>query len=167
MLAGYNGLEAGMGVVILSTLGLIAYSTGNTVATVIAVTTISALAAFIFYNKYPAKVFPGDTLTYPVGAIAAIIAIVGNMEKSAAIIFSLYYIEFLLKARGKLRPEWTAKLLDDGSLAVRDKVYSIPHIAILLLRKIKGKAYEYEVVVVVLLLQGVIAIYTLYSFYGS
>ncbi len=72
----------------------------------------------------------------------------------------------LLKARGKLRPEWTARLLDDGSLAVRDKVYSIPHIAILLLRKIKGKAYEYEVVVV-LLLQGVIAIYTLYSFYGS
>ncbi|MDP2767421.1 MAG: hypothetical protein Q8O41_08235 [Candidatus Methanoperedens sp.] len=76
------------------------------------------------------------------------------------------FFAFLLKARGKLRPEWTAKLLDDGSLAVRDKVYSIPHIAILLLRKIKGKAYEYEVVVVVLILQGVIAIYTLYSFYA-
>ncbi len=38
MLAGYNGLEAGMGIVILSTLGLIAYNTGNTVAVVIAVT---------------------------------------------------------------------------------------------------------------------------------
>ncbi len=167
MLAGYNGLEAGMGIVILSTLGLIAYSTGNTVAAVIAVTTISALIALLYFNKYPARVFPGDTLTYPVGAIVAIVAIVGNMEKSAVIIFALYYIEFLLKARGKLRPEWTAKLLDDGSLAVRDKVYSIPHIAILLLRKIKGRAYEYEVVLVVLLLQGVIAMYTLYSFYGS
>ncbi len=167
MLAGYNGLEAGMGVVILSTLGLIAYSTGDTVATVIAVTTISALIALLYFNKYPAKVFPGDTLTYPVGAIVAIVAILGDMEKSAVMLFSLYYLEFLLKARGKLRPEWTAKLLDDGSLAVRDKVYSIPHIAILLLRKMKGKAYEYEVVVVVLMLQGVIAVYTLYSFYGS
>lgn len=58
-------------------------------------------------------------------------------------------------------------MIDDGSLAVRDKVYSIPHITILLLRKIKGKAYEYEVVLVVLLLQGIIAIYTLYSFFGS
>ncbi len=151
---------------ILSTLGLIAYSTGDTVATVIAVTTISALEALLYFNKYPAKVFPGDTLTYPIGAIAAIVAILGNMEKSAVMLFSLYYIEFLLKARGKLRPEWSAKLLDDGSLAVRDKVYSIPHIAILLLRKIKGRAYEYEVVMVVLMLQGVIAIYTLYSFYG-
>ncbi len=167
MLAGYNGLEAGMGVVILSTLGLIAYSNGNTVAAVIAVTTISALLALLYFNKYPAKVFPGDTLTYPIGAIVAIVAIVGNMEKSAVMLFSLYYIEFLLKARGKLRAQSFAKLLDDGSLAVRDKVYSIPHIAILFLRKIKGKAYEYEVVVVVMLLQGVIAIYTLYSFYGS
>ncbi len=167
MLAGYNGLEAGLGVVILSTLGLIAYSNGNTVAVVIAVTTVSALIALLYFNKYPAKVFPGDTLTYPVGAIVAIVAIIGNMEKSAVVLFSLYYIEFLLKARGKLRPEWTAKLLDDGSLAVRDKVYSIPHIAILLLRKVKGKAYEYEVVLLVLLFQVVIAIYTLYSFYGS
>ncbi len=165
MLAGYNGLEAGMGVVILSTLGIIAYSNGNTVAAVIAVTTISALVALLYFNKYPAKVFPGDTLTYPVGAIVAIVAIVGNMEKSAVMLFSLYYIEFLLKARGKLRPEWTAKLLDDGSLAVRDKVYSVPHIAILLLRKIKGKAFENEVVVVVLLFQAVIALGVLYSFY--
>ncbi len=58
ILAGYNGLEAGMGIVILSTLGLIAYSTGNTVAAVIAVTTISALLALLYFNKYPAKVFP-------------------------------------------------------------------------------------------------------------
>ncbi len=85
---------------------------------------------------------------------------------SAFILFSLYYVEFLLKARGKLRPEWSAKLLDDGSLAVRDKVYSVPHIAILLLRKIKGKAFEYEVVPVVLLFQAMIALIMLYCFYS-
>jgi len=62
-------------------------------------------------------------------------------------------------------PEWSAKILDDGSLAVRDKVYSIPHIAILLLRKIKGRAYEKEVVLVVLLFQAVIALVVLYSYY--
>ncbi|MBU4491391.1 MAG: hypothetical protein KKD69_02900 [Euryarchaeota archaeon] len=64
----------------------------DTVAAVIAVTTISALIALLYFNKYPAKVFPGDTLTYPVGAIVAIVAILGNMEKSAVILFSLYYI---------------------------------------------------------------------------
>ena len=147
-------------------LGIIAYSNGNTVAVVIAVTTVSALIALLYFNKYPAKVFPGDTLTYPVGAIVAIVAIVGNMEKSAVILFSLYYIEFLLKARGKFREQSYGKLLDDGSLAVRDKVYSIPHIAILFLRKIKGRAYEYEVVLVVLMLQGVIALVVLYSYFN-
>lgn len=167
MLAGYNGLEAGMGIVTISTLGFLAYNTGNTVATVIAVATIFALIALLYYNKYPARVFPGDTLTYPVGAIVAIIAIVGNLEKFAVFLFFLYYIEFLLKARGKLRPEWTAKLLEDNSLAVRNKVYSIPHIAILSLRKIKGRAYEHEVVLVVLFFQAIIAMYTLYSFYNS
>ncbi|MCG2728655.1 MAG: hypothetical protein L6244_08415 [Candidatus Methanoperedenaceae archaeon] len=90
-----------------------------------------------------------------------------QISDSAVVLFSLYYIEFLLKARGKLREQSYGKLLDDGSLAVRDKVYSIPHIAILFLRKIKGRAYEYEVVLVVLMLQVVIAMYTLYSFYSS
>lgn len=165
MLAGYNGLEAGMGVVILAALGIISYSTGNTVATLIIVITIASLLAFLHYNKYPAKVFPGDTLTYPIGAIVAIVAIVGNMEKFAVIIFSLYYIEFILKARGKFDRQSYATLLEDGSLSLKDGVYSVPHIAILLLRKIKGRAYENEVVLVVLMFQVVIALAVLYSFY--
>ncbi len=89
MLVGYNGLEAGMGVIILAALGIISYSNGNTMATLIIVITISSLLAFLHYNKYPARVFPGDTLTYPIGAIVAIVAIVGNMERSAAMIFLL------------------------------------------------------------------------------
>jgi len=166
MLAGYNGLEAGMGVVIISTLGFLAYVTGDTTATVIAVTAVAALLAFLFYNRYPARVFPGDTMTYPVGAIVAIVAIVGNIERYAVTIYILYYIEFILKARGKLKAQSYAKLLEDGSLAVRDKVYSIPHAAILLLRKIKGRAYEYEVVLAVLVFQAVIALFTLYTYYA-
>ena len=166
MLAGYNGLEAGMGIIILSTLGFMAYDSGNAVAVVISITTISALMAFLYYNKYPAKVFPGDTLTYPIGAMVAIVAIVGNLEKFALMIFFLYYIEFLLKARGKLRPDWTAELLEDGSLIVRDKIYSIPHIAIIILRKLKGSAYEYEVVIVVLFFQAVIALFAILSFFN-
>lgn len=167
MLAGYNGLEAGMGIIILSTLGIMTYSTGSTVATVIAIITISALVALLYYNKYPARVFPGDTLTYPLGAIVAIVAIVGNLEKFALMLYALYFIEFILKARGKFNRQSYAKILDDGSLGVRDKVYSIPHIAILFLRKIKGMAYEYEVVLIVLFFQAIIALYTLYSFYNS
>jgi len=165
MLAGYNGLEAGMGIIILSTLGFLSYITGGTEATMIAIISISALVAFLHYNKIPAKVFPGDTLTYPIGALVAIVAILGNIEKYAAILFILYYIEFILKKRGKFKEQSYGELLKDGSLTVKNGIYSVPHIAILCLRKLKGKAFENEVVIVVLFFQTIVALVTLYSFY--
>jgi UDP-N-acetylglucosamine--dolichyl-phosphate N-acetylglucosaminephosphotransferase len=165
MLAGYNGLEAGMGIIIFSTLGFLSYITGGTEAAMIAVTSISALVAFLHYNKIPAKVFPGDTLTYSIGALVAIVAILGNIEKYAAILFFLYYIEFILKKRGKFKKQSYGELLKDGSLTVKDGIYSVPHIAILCLRKFKGKAYENEVVLFVLFMQTIVALVTLYSFY--
>jgi len=165
MLAGYNGLEAGMGIIIFSTLGFLSYITGGTEAAMIAVISVSALLAFLHYNKIPAKVFPGDTLTYPIGALVAIVAILGNIEKYAAILFFLYYIELILKKKGQFKEQSYGDLLTDGSLNVRNGIYSVPHIAILSLRKLKGKAYENEVVLVVLFMQIIVALVTLFSFY--
>lgn len=167
MLAGYNGLEAGMGIIILSVLGFISLKVGETAAVIIALSSISALIAFLLFNRYPSKVFPGDTLTYPVGATIAIVAILGNIEKFAAIIFVLYYIELLLKIRGRFKKESFAKVLKDGSLAVEDKCYTIPHLIILAFNKLKFKTYEYRIVVTVLLFQTIISIITLYSFYSD
>ncbi len=165
MMAGYNGLEAGMGIIIFATLGFLAYITGGIEATMIAVISISALIAFLYYNRSPARVFPGDTLTYPIGAIVAIVAILGNIEKYAAMLFFLYYIELILKKRGNFKEQSYGKLLDDGSLSVKERIYSVTHIAILFLRMFKGKAYESEVVLVVLFFQIIIALVTLLSFY--
>ncbi len=52
---------------------------------------VGALLAFLWFNWYPAKVFPGDTLTYSVGALVACIAILGDMEKIAVILFIRNY----------------------------------------------------------------------------
>ncbi len=76
-------------------------------------------------------------------------------------LFALYYLEFLLKARGRFRPEWSAKVMGDDSLAVRSKIYSVPHIAITVIRKIKGRAYEREVVSSILVVQIIISIITI------
>jgi len=91
MLAGYNGLEAGMGVIILSTLGYVAYLDDKCAVSVLAFCMVGALLAFLWFNWYPAKVFPGDTLTYSVGALVACIAILGDMEKIAVILFIRNY----------------------------------------------------------------------------
>lgn len=148
-LAGYNGLETSQGIIILSALALVTWLTGNTWLGLISIIMVSCLIAFYVFNKYPAKVFPGDVLTYSVGALIAIIAILGNIEKIAVFFFIPYIIETGLKLKGKLKKESFAKVNEDGSLEMPyKKVYGLEHLAIYLLKKIKPnkKVYEKEVV---------------------
>jgi len=151
---GYNGLESSQGIIILSALALVSWLTGNTWLTLICLVMVFCLVAFYLYNKNPASVFPGDVLTYPVGALIAIVAILGNMEKIAVFFFIPYIIETGLKVRGKLKKQSFGKVNEDGSLDVPyDKFYGLEHIAIHILKKIKGKAYEKDVVHIINLFQ--------------
>ncbi len=148
-LAGYNGLEASQGIIILSGLSVVCFLIGNNWLGIVALCMIASLFGFYLFNKYPARIFPGDTLTYPVGALIAGIAIVGNIEKIALFFFIPYILEAVLKIRGKLKKESFAKLEGDGSLKIPyEKLYGLEHLAIKILKKIKpsGKVYEKEVV---------------------
>lgn len=148
-LAGYNGLEASQGIIVLSSLALVTYLIGERWLSIIALLMIAPLIAFYLFNKYPAKVFPGDVLTYSVGAMIAIMAILGNIEKIAVFFFIPYIIEAVLKSRGKLKKESFAKLNKDGSLEMPyKKIYGLEHLAIYILKKVKKdkKVYEKEVV---------------------
>lgn len=158
-LAGYNGLESSQGILILLALSVVTFVTGNPWLSVISACMVASLLAFYFFNKYPAKVFPGDTLTYPVGALIGAIAILGNIEKIAIFFFIPYIIEFFLKLRGNLKKESFSNVQKDGSLELRyNKIYSLTHIAVLILKKIKPshKAYEWEVPIVINLFQIII-----------
>lgn len=148
-LAGFNGLEAGQGILILSFLSYVSYITGNGWLAVIGLTMVSGLIGFWFYNKNPAKVFPGDSLTWTIGALIACMAILGNFEQIALFVFIPYILETGLKLRGKLEKQSFGKPNKDGSLDLRyGKVYGLEHLAIKILKKIKKnkKAYENEVV---------------------
>ncbi len=169
-LAGYNGLETSQGILILSALSLITYFTGSNWLSLISLIMVSCLMAFYIFNKYPAKVFPGDILTYSIGALIAIIAILGYIEKIAVFFFIPYIIETGLKLRGKLRKESFAKVDKDGSLEMPyKKFYGLEHIAIYLLKKIKKdkKVYEKEVVYMINLFQILIIILGLILFRGT
>ncbi|HOO53385.1 MAG TPA: hypothetical protein PLY09_00550 [Methanothrix sp.] len=147
MLAGYNGLEAGMGAIILSTLGYVAYVNNKIGASVLAFCMVGALLAFLYFNWYPAKVFPGDSMTYSVGALVACTAILGDMEKIAVLLFIPYVIDFILPMRKGLKVEAFAKVNDDGSLEQPyDKIYDTSHLAIAVLKRVKSKVYEKDVV---------------------
>jgi UDP-N-acetylglucosamine--dolichyl-phosphate N-acetylglucosaminephosphotransferase len=148
-LAGYNGLEASQGIIMLSALAIATYLTGNAWLSVILLFFVASLFGFYIFNNWPALVFPGDTLTYPIGAIIAATAILGNIEKFAIILFIPYIFEMILKSRGKLVKESFGKLNEDGSLdEPYDKIYGLEHLAIRILKKIKPskKVYEKDVV---------------------
>jgi UDP-N-acetylglucosamine--dolichyl-phosphate N-acetylglucosaminephosphotransferase len=147
MVAGYNGLEAGMGVIILSTLGYFAFVNGKDNALILTICMIGSLIAFLYFNWYPAKIFPGDTMTYSLGALAACIAIVGDMEKIAVILFLPYAFDFIIQASGGFRKEAFAKVNPEGDLEKPYKgLYHLTHLAIIALKQLKGKVYETDVV---------------------
>jgi len=154
MLAGYNGLEAGQGILILSTLGFFAYNTGQSWIAVLAICMVMALAAFWVFNTYPARIFPGDTLTYSVGALIGVVAVFANLEKILFILFIPYIIEFLLKLRGKFRKESFANIQEDGTLRPRHtKIYGLENLMVLILNKLKIKTTERKVVLGLHLMQ--------------
>ncbi|MCK5043534.1 glycosyl transferase family 4 [Candidatus Pacearchaeota archaeon] len=151
-LAGYNGLETSQGILILSALALVTLLTKNSWLSLISMIMVACLIAFYIFNKYPSKIFPGDVLTYSVGALIATIAILGNIEKIAVFFFIPYILETGLKLKGKLKKESFAKVGKDGSLEMPyKKIYGLEHLAIYILKKIKPnkKAYEKEVVFII------------------
>jgi len=147
MLAGYNGLETSQGIIILTTLAYYSYMTNSPWLSIVALCMVAALGAFLFFNKYPAKVFPGDTLTYSVGGLAAMISIMANLEKIFIIIFIPYIIEFFLKLRGFFKKESFARVQEDGTLIPRyKKIYGLENLSVLIMNKLKIKTTETKVV---------------------
>jgi UDP-N-acetylglucosamine--dolichyl-phosphate N-acetylglucosaminephosphotransferase len=167
MLAGYNGLEARLGIIAVATLGFLAWVLGNGTATVVALCVAAALLGFLLFNAYPARVFPGNALTYAVGAAIAIVAILGNIEKYALIVFIPYLIEFALKARGRFRQESFARLLPDGTLAPPLRWYSLAHVVAALLRRAFGRATEKTVVFALVFAEFLCAVAAIALFFSS
>ncbi len=167
-LAGFNGLEAGQGIIILSFMSFIAYLTGNSWLAIIGLCMVVALLGFYKYNRFPARVFPGDVMTYAIGGLIAAMAILGNFEKIAVFIFTPYIIEVGLKLRGGLKKQSFGIPQKDGSLEMPfEKIYGLEHLAIWILKKIKGKAYESDVAYLIHSFQIIICILALIIFRSS
>ena len=102
-------------------------------------------------------------MTYSVGALIACIAVVGNIQKGALILFLPYAVDFLLKARGGFRNEAFAKVNEDGCLEKPyEDIYHHVHLAIVLLRWVRIEVHERDVVMFVLGVEILAAISCIY-----
>lgn len=156
-LAGFNGLESGQGILILSALAIVSYFTGSAWLAIVLLCMVASLLAFLVFNFYPAKVLPGDTLTYVVGGLIAISSILGDFERVAIFFFIPCIIEFFLKVRGRLVKESFGKIEERGYLDLKyRKIYGLTHLSIFLMQRAGMKPTERKVVFSIWLFQLVI-----------
>ncbi len=97
MLAGLNGIETGLGIIAMTSLTLSCIIMNKYDVAIISFSMLGALIAFLFYNKYPANVFPGDVGTLIIGACIAIIAFIGRVKIIALIVLIPNIIDGILK----------------------------------------------------------------------
>lgn len=98
MLAGFNGLEVGMGMIAMAALAVIAATIGATTSLILLLAGLGTLGATLYYNWYPAKILIGDVGTLSIGAIIAAAVIVGKFQTAGVIIIIPYFFDFVMKA---------------------------------------------------------------------
>jgi phospho-N-acetylmuramoyl-pentapeptide-transferase len=107
---GIDGLAAGTSAIIVFTLGIFAWISGNIIfsdyldimyiprveeITIYIAAFVGALIGFLWYNTYPAQVFMGDTGSLTIGGIIAVIAIAVRKEWLIPVLCGIFVAENL------------------------------------------------------------------------
>ena len=107
---GIDGLAAGSSAIIVLTLGIFAWVSGNIIfsdylnimyiprsgeMTIFITAFAGALVGFLWYNTYPAQVFMGDTGSLTIGGIIAVLAIATRKELLIPLLCGIFLIENL------------------------------------------------------------------------
>ena len=107
---GLDGLAAGSSAIIVLTLGVFTWVSGNIIfsdylnimyiprveeITIFIAAFVGALVGFLWYNTYPAQIFMGDTGSLTIGGIIAVISVAVRKEWLIPLICGIFLIENL------------------------------------------------------------------------
>jgi phospho-N-acetylmuramoyl-pentapeptide-transferase len=107
---GIDGLAAGSSAIIVLTLGIFAWVSGNVIFSdyldiffipragelvVFIAAFVGALVGFLWYNAYPAQVFMGDTGSLTIGGVIAVIALIVRKELLIPLLCGVFFAESL------------------------------------------------------------------------
>lgn len=105
---GIDGLAAGTSAIIVLTLGIFAWVSGNIIFSdyldimfiprsgelvVFIAAFVGALVGFLWYNAFPAQVFMGDTGSLTIGGVIAVIAIMVRKELLIPLLCGIFFAE--------------------------------------------------------------------------
>lgn len=160
LLAGYNGFETGIGIIIFSTISLFAILEQNFVILIILACWIGSLSGFLIFNKFPAKIFPGDIITLVNGVLAGICSIILGLEILIAFLIILYIIEFVIKAKHKFKTECFGIVQKNGVIKPRPEKGSLIHYVLA-----RGKFTEKKLVYTFYIIQFVISLLSILFYF--
>ena len=107
---GIDGLAAGTSAIIILTLGIFSWISGNIIFSnylnimyipnlgeivIFICSMLGALIGFLWYNAFPAQIFMGDTGSLTIGAIISVIAIMVRKELLLPLLCGIFLIENL------------------------------------------------------------------------
>jgi len=90
MLDVFNGSMSGTVAIISLTLGLVLALSGNSISLSLALGLAGSLLAFYLFNRYPARVFGGDTGSLAVGAAVGALSVIGRIEAVTIVALASY-----------------------------------------------------------------------------
>lgn len=105
---GIDGLAAGSSAIIVLTLGIFAWVSGNIIFSeyldimyipragellVFIAAFVGSLVGFLWYNAFPAQVFMGDTGSLTIGGVIAVIALIVRKELLIPILCGIFFAE--------------------------------------------------------------------------
>jgi len=125
MLEGYNGEGSGTVMIAVFFLFICGIIWNSAEAIIFTVPVIAILIPFFIYNKFPAKIFPGDIGTLSMGAMVAGIMLFGSLEIAAFCallihIFNSFYV--IYSVRGFIESGDIGGSRDDIILLENDQI---------------------------------------------
>ncbi|MGA1226204.1 MAG: phospho-N-acetylmuramoyl-pentapeptide-transferase [Tamlana sp.] len=126
---GIDGLAAGTSAIIVLTLGIFAWVSGNIIfseylnimyiprveeITIYITAFVGALIGFLWYNAFPAQVFMGDTGSLTIGGIIAVIAIAVRKEWLIPVLCGIFLAENLSVVMQVSYFKYTKKKFGEG-----------------------------------------------------
>jgi len=151
MLEGFNGLGTGLGIIMAVSLVIMSLVHGRLDGVYILIPLLGALIAFLWFNKYPATVFPGDTMMLFMGAAIAVAGILSQLHVQTMVIFLPMIVEFVLKLRGRFKGENYASRAANGYLEYSSRIESLTHI---IMRRFR--VTEQELVTMIWAIEGIV-----------
>ena len=152
IVAGYDGLEYGIGIIMLGTLSLLNYINGNYFYAIHGTIIIGVIFPFELMNWYPSRGIGGNCGSFTIGTVIAIIGFFSGFLILLFILHIPHLIEFFLKIKYRGKSTVFGKVLSDGSIIAPENPKSIFHYIMKL-----GKFRERDITIIFLTIELLLA----------